>query len=348
MAPAAAPPSAADRGAAFLELARDVAALEPQLGIYKRIIRLVTPSVVHIEARPVLEHRFRSGPEAGSGVIVQFRGRLYVLTNRHVIRRSSASHVMIQLVDGSPIKPTRLWSDPETDVAVMAISPEDAEGLSPAVLGDSDTLEMGEQVLAFGSPFGLTHSVTRGILSAKGRHNLDLGDGEVALQNFLQTDAAINPGNSGGPLVNLRGEVIGLNTAIASNSGGNEGIGFSIPVNLATRVAGQLIDDGEPIRGYLGVSYNDDEFDEKRALAAGLPRRMGAQITKVVSGSPASQAALRVDDILISYDGVPIEDGDHLHTLVKLTEAGRTIRVEFLRNGARLRASVPIGRDPAR
>lgn len=334
------------RAAEFRALARDVASLEPQLGIYKRVARLVSPSVVHIEARPIREHRIRSaGNEAGSGVIVHFRGKPYVLTNRHVIRHSSPSHIRVQLIDGRPFRPAQLWSDSQTDVAVMSVGPEDAAGLTPAVLGDSSKLDIGEQVLAFGSPFGLSHSVTRGIVSAKGRYNLDLGDGEVELQNFLQTDAAINPGNSGGPLVNLRGEVVGLNTAIASSSGGNEGIGFSIPVNLATRIAGQLIESGEATRGYLGVEF-DPLFNEQRARAAGLPRLFGARITVVKDDSPAALAALREDDILLTYNGTPIEDFDHLFNLVNLTEVGERVEIELVRNGQRVRAVVPIGRRP--
>ena len=335
----------ASRAEEFKRLAADVAALDRELGIYKRVANLVSPSVVHIEARPIREHRIRGGQEAGSGVIVRFRGEPYILTNRHVIRHSSPSHIRVQLVDGRPFRPDRLWSDADTDVAVMSIGEEQAVGLTPAVLGDSGRLEIGEQVLAFGSPFGLSHSVTRGIVSAKGRYNLDLGDGEVKLQNFLQTDAAINPGNSGGPLVNLRGEVIGLNTAIASSSGGNEGIGFSIPINLATRIAGQLIDNGEAARGYLGVQF-DQFFNEHRARAAGLPRLFGTRISAVTSGSPAERAALKPSDILLTYDGTVIQDFEHLHNLVNLTEVGRRVQIEVIRDGVRMPVTVPIGRRP--
>lgn len=341
----AAASSVTSRAEEFRQLAADVEALDKQLGIYKRVARLVSPSVVHIEARPIREHRIRGGQEAGSGVIVRFRGKPFILTNRHVIRHSSPSHIRVQLIDGRPFRPKSLWTDKDTDVAVMSIGEEDAQGVTPAVLGDSALLEIGEQVLAFGSPFGLSHSVTRGIVSAKGRYNLDLGDGAVKLQNFLQTDAAINPGNSGGPLVNLRGEVIGLNTAIASSSGGNEGIGFSIPINLATRIAGQLVDDGEASRGYLGVEY-DHLFNEQRARAAGLPRLFGTRIAAVAANSPAEKAALRASDILLTYDGVTIEDFDHLHNLVNLTEVGRRVEVEIVRNGVRMPVMVPIGRRP--
>ncbi len=343
---AAEPLTLESRANEFRALSRDVAALESELGIYKRVAKLVAPSVVHIEARPIREHRIRGGQEAGSGVIVHFRGKPYVLTNRHVIKHSSPSHIRVQLVDGRPFKPEQLWSDSETDVAVMSISAQDSVGLVPAVLGDSSKLEIGEQVMAFGSPFGLSHSVTRGIVSAKGRYNLDLGDGEVELQNFLQTDAAINPGNSGGPLVSLRGEVVGLNTAIASSSGGNEGIGFSIPINLATRIAGQLIENGEAQRGYLGVEF-DSMFNEQRAQAAGLPRLFGARIVAVKTDSPAALAALREDDILLTYNGTTIEDSDHLYNLVNLSAVGERVEIELFRNGTRIRATVPIGRRPA-
>ncbi len=188
----------------------------------------------------------------------------FVLTNRHVIKNSSAPYVRVQLADGNVTYPVRIWSDPKTDVAVMRLP--DVE-LLPARLGDSESIEIGEQVLAVGSPFGLSQSVTRGIISAKGRYNLDLGDGDVRLQNFLQTDAAINPGNSGGPLINLRGEVVGINTAIASNSGGNEGIGFSIPINVVVRVASDLVTTGEVSQGFLGIT-NDSLYDERRAEGA--------------------------------------------------------------------------------
>ena len=336
----------------FELLARDVARLEPQLGLLKRVARLVSPSVVHIEARG---QRSRSTTqEAGSGVLIRIDGQDYVLTNRHVIRNSSAGNVQGRLADGRTVSPQRIWSDRKTDVAVMAIDGArvleasldsqslGSEPLVPAVVGDSTRLEIGEHVLAFGSPFGLSQSVTRGIISAKGRHNLDLGGGAVDYQNFLQTDAAINPGNSGGPLVNLRGEVVGLNTAIASSSGGNEGIGFSIPINIAHRIAVQLVTEGRALRGFLGVSL-DGRYDERTARSMGLPRLVGARVTAVQSNSPAESAALQEDDIILSYDGVEVQDDDHLITLVGLTEPERRVEVDVFRNGARVRTLVEIG-----
>ena len=159
---------------------------------------------------------------------------MYVLTNRHVVKYANPKDIKIRLSDGRLIHPKKIWEDRKTDVAVMKVQ---APQLVPARLGKSDKVEIGDFVLAIGSPFGLRQSVTYGIVSAKGRHDLDLGEGDVEYQNFIQTDAAINPGNSGGPLVNLRGEVVGMNTAIASSSGGNEGIGFSIPIRNVLHIA---------------------------------------------------------------------------------------------------------------
>ncbi|MEO1496699.1 MAG: trypsin-like peptidase domain-containing protein [Planctomycetota bacterium] len=330
-----------ERARDFKTLARDVEALDSQLGIIKRVARLVTPSVVHIEAAPAREQPFRQEEEAGSGIVVRFGGESYVLTNHHVIRNSKASRVRVQFSSGQRINPRRIWSDAETDIAVMAI---DNATAAPALLGDSDSLEIGEQVLAFGSPFGLSQSVTRGILSAKGRYNLDLGKGEVQWQNFLQTDAAINPGNSGGPLVNFRGEVVGLNTAIASSSGGNEGIGFSIPINIAVSVARQLIASGQVARGYLGVTL-DGDFPGTINRQIGLARFSGAMVKGVQQGSPAAVAALKAKDVILRFDGVPIENNGHLITLVKLTTAGRQVELELFRDGSVLRTYVEVGRQ---
>ncbi|MEM9659869.1 MAG: trypsin-like peptidase domain-containing protein, partial [Planctomycetota bacterium] len=293
----------------FTELQRDVAALDKQLSIFKRVARLVSPSVVHIEAIPLPTYAYRRDlEEAGSGVVIQWRGTRYILTNRHVIRHSDEARIRLELTDGRRLRPTRIWSDPASDVAVLAVP---AQNIVPARVGNSDRAEIGDIVMAFGSPFNLRQSVTRGIVSAKGRTNLDLGDEGVEYQNFIQTDAAINPGNSGGPLVNLRGEVIGLNTAIASNSGGNEGIGFSIPINVAVRIMGQLIDTGRVEGGFLGVTL-DGNFDSRTARFVGLPRLMGARIKQVTPKSPADKAGLQIEDVIVRFDGIAIESDLHL------------------------------------
>lgn len=340
-APAA--PVASSRDAEYELLAADVAALERELGIYRRVVKLVTPAVVHIESRPAREHRFRQpAEEAGSGVVVLLDGKPLVLTNRHVIKNSSPPYIRMHFANGAVLNPERIWSHAETDVAVMQVP---LDGLEPARLGNSDEMEIGDQVLVIGSPFGLSRSVTRGIVSAKGRYNLELGEGEVELQNFLQTDAAINPGNSGGPLINLRGEVIGLNTAIASNSGGNEGVGFSIPINIVVRVARELVRNGEVNRGFLGVKL-DGLFDDRRGQSVGLESVYGTRVKGVEPGSPAERADLRIDDVIIAYDGVRIDDDDHLISLVQLTEVGRRVNLTVLRQGQPQQVQIEIGSLP--
>lgn len=330
----------AERETQYAALSRDVDALQQQLGIVKRVVRLVTPTVVHVEARPLSN----STPqlrieEEGSGVIVRFGSNDYVLTNRHVIHRSTKNRIRIYLADGQMVQPTQIWGDPDTDVAVMAI---DQPQLIAARLGDSDRLEIGDFVLAIGSPFGLSQSVTRGIVSAKGRHDLDLGNGELKFMNFIQTDAAINPGNSGGPLVNLRGEVVGLNTAIASSGGGNEGVGFTIPINVVVQIARDLVQDLEPPRGFLGVKL-DSQFTADRARLLGLPGLSGTRVTSVVKDSPAELVDVHVDDVIIAYDGVRIERDLHLISLVKLTKIGGEVSLTLFRDGQSLEKQVTIG-----
>jgi serine protease Do len=323
----------------FAELARDVESLDAQLGIFKRVVKLVSPSVIHVEATPLPNYRLRrDSEEAGSAVLVRYRGADYVLTNRHVIKHSNEKLISLELADGRRLNPKRIWSDRETDVAVMLV---EADNLVPARIGNSDDMEIGDMVLAFGSPFNLQRSVTRGIISAKGRSNLDLGEGEVLYQNFLQTDAAINPGNSGGPLVNLRGEVIGMNTAIASNSGGNEGIGFSIPINIAVRIMRQLVDAGTVESGFLGIQL-DRSFDAAMAQRVGLSRLTGTRVSGITPASPASLADIQVNDVILRFDGMLIDSDDHLINLVKRTEVGRKVPVELFRDGQMVTTYVEI------
>jgi serine protease Do len=339
------PAVASERDAEYAALARDVNALDRELGIVKRVVKLVTPAVVHIEAKSTPHKGARQIEEAGSGVIVEFNGRQYILTNRHVIGSSTPDRIDIHLADGRVFRPSKVLSDNGgaedngTDVAVMAV---DAAGLPAARLGNSDALEIGDYVLAIGSPFGLSQSVTRGIVSAKGRHNLNLGHRKRLLQDFIQTDAAINPGNSGGPLVNLRGEVVGLNTAIASASGGNEGVGFTVPINIAARVASALVEGKDPPRGYLGVKLAR-EFTLERAQAAGLTQPTGSLIVQVNTQSPAERAQIRVNDVVIQYNGIRVEHDTHLINLVNLTNAGQEIDVVVLRDGKPVTLKVQIG-----
>lgn len=330
----------------YEELANEVGAIERQGNILKRVAALVRPTVVHIDARKMETTsggRSRRVEETGSGVIVELGERYYILTNRHVVKDAPYSDIKIVLDDGRILNPTRVWDDRDTDVAVMAIA---ETNVTPARIGDSSQVDIGDFVLAVGSPFGLSHSVTYGIISAKGRRNLELGGPGVRYQNFFQTDAAINPGNSGGPLVNLRGEVIGINTAIASNSGGNEGIGFAIPIKAVMNVARQLIENGVVSRGFLGV-HMDPEFNAAAAIRLGLPGKMGTRVIGAVENSPAQRAGLRSGDVIVYFDGVLIEDDEHLSNITGLTVAGKEVEVIVYRDGKPITLTVTLATRPS-
>jgi serine protease Do len=327
----------------YKSLNQQVDALEAQYNVVKMVVRLVSPTVVHIKAEKP-DHSARRAQrdlveEAGSGVIVEFKGRMFVLTNRHVIKNAQLKDIQITLSDGRELRPLKVWSDQDTDVALMAVS---ASGLTPAKLGDSSSVEIGDFVVAVGSPFGLSHSITYGIISAKGRRDLELGD-DVELQDFMQTDAAINPGNSGGPLINLRGEVIGINTAIASNSGGNEGIGFSIPISGVMHIVRQFIERGRVVRAFLGVTL-DQRFNSTVAVKMGLPpRRQGAHVTGVTPGGPAEAARLQRGDVILKFNGIRVDNDTHLIYLVSLTEVGKEVPMEVFRNGQIMHVNVKVG-----
>jgi serine protease Do len=333
------------RGELYQELERHAQVLESQSAVLKTVAKLVGPTVVHIEAEPGVQPGTTHGhahrvEEAGSGVIMEWKGKTYILTNRHVVRGSALEDIRVTLADGRQVHPTRVWEDAETDVAVLATT---ATELVAAPLGNSDKLEIGDFVLALGSPFGLSHSVTFGIVSAKGRRgdDLRLADNSFRFQEFIQTDAAINPGNSGGPLVNLRGEVVGINTAIASQSGVSEGVGFSIPINMFAFAARQLIDRGSVVRAFLGVTLNP-KFGPTAAAAVGLPFPIGAQVTTVTPNSPADAAKLQVGDVLLEYNHVRVESDYHLINLVSLTEIGSHVPVSVLRNGQTFSLEVTV------
>jgi serine protease Do len=335
------------RAAKFEALAKEVADLEKHSNVLKKVVKLVSPNVVHIEADKFEQPTSRVGrraqiEEAGSGCIVKLGEHFYVLTNRHVVKNAALKDIKIKLNDGRLITPTKVWSDRETDVAVLAIS---APRLVAARIGNSDETEIGDFVLAVGSPFGLSHSVTFGIISAKGRRDLELGEDGVRYQDFMQTDAAINPGNSGGPLINLRGELIGLNTAIASSSGGNEGIGFTIPSNMVMIIAKQLVERGSVTRAFLGVALNS-KFGPAVATSVGLLRPRGTQITKITPGSPAEVAKLQTGDVILEYNGNRVDDDSHLINMVSLTEVGKEVPVVILRDHKVITVKVKVGQAP--
>ncbi|REK15947.1 MAG: PDZ domain-containing protein [Planctomycetota bacterium] len=334
------------RAKMYEALSQEVTALERQSTALKMVVRLARPTVVHIEANKVdptlLQYGRKSHvEEAGSGYIVRLGGSYYVVTNRHVVKDAALQQISIRLADGREIHPQKVWSDSDTDIAVMAV---DAPGLVAARLGDSDQIEIGDFVLAVGSPFGLSHSITFGIVSATGRRDLELGE-NVKFQDFIQTDAAINPGNSGGPLINLRGEVVGMNTAIASASGHNEGIGFSIPSNMVTFVARQLVEHHIVERAQLGVRL-DRKFDSARAVSVGGSPR-GARISAIIPDSPAERFKLQVGDVVVQFGDVRVDDDDHLINLVGNTAAGREVPLVILREGKQYRLDVKLGKAPA-
>lgn len=339
--------SSENRDAEFRAINAEVDLLERQLSLLKRVVRFATPSIVHIEASKASQ----PGPgfaaskiqEAGAGVVLKIGDSNYVLTNRHVIHQAQLESIKLSLTDGRMFHPEQVWSDPSTDIAVLLLPA--AEGIIPAQIGDSNRVEIGDYVLAVGSPFGLSHSVSYGIISAKGRRNLELGAREIEIQDFFQTDAAINPGNSGGPLLNLRGEVIGINTAIASNSGGNEGIGFSIPIKMAALVAEHLIQNGKLPRAYLGVQL-DGIFNSDKAKQLGMVAPRGALIKAVKPESPAAKAGLQHGDVVLEFDGTTVENDGHLLQTAGLTPVNREVDVIILRDRQTYRVQVTLSEYP--
>jgi serine protease Do len=334
------------RAARFSALAEEVSSLEKHSSLLKNVVKLAGPSVVHIDTERTDQSMPRAArrgqiEEAGSGFIIDLGGKYYAITNRHVVKLATLDDIKISLADGRQVTPTKVWADPETDVAALAVT---VPRLVPARVGNSDAMEIGDFVLAVGSPFGLSHSVTFGIISAKGRRDLELGD-DVQYQDFLQTDAAINPGNSGGPLLNLRGEVIGMNTAIASSSGGSEGIGFTIPINMVMVVVKQLVERGSVERAYLGV-HLDSKFGPAVAMAVGLTRPRGARITQIIPGSPSEAAKLQEGDIILRYNGVRIDNDSHLISLVSLTEVGKDVPLQVFRDRRMMEVLVKVGKKP--
>ena len=307
----------------------------------RKVVQLVRPAVVHIEARKAEVTdgvNTRMYDEAGAGVLVEYKHKSYILTNRHVVQDAPLEDIKLKLADGRQMNPSGFLADQATDVAVLMV---DIDPLTAARLGDSRTVEIGDFVLAMGSPFGLCHSVTHGIVSAKGRRDLELGTDHVRIQDFLQTDAAINPGNSGGPLVNMKGEVVGINTAIASNSGGNEGIGFSIPINLAWQVMQDLVEEGSVQRGYLGVRL-DKFFELSQAKELGLPWLLGTRVSQVTADAPADRCGIQEGDVIVRYNGITVEDDSHLVSLVGTTPVGTEATLDVFRDGETTRVKVPI------
>lgn len=267
----------------------------------------------------------------GSGFIISADG--YIMTNNHVV--GDADRVTVTLLDGREFTAKTIGTDPPSDVAIIKI---DADGLPFLKLGDSDQMEVGDWVLAFGNPFGLSHTLTAGIVSAKGRSGMGLNDYE----NFIQTDAAINPGNSGGPLVNLDSEVVGMNSAIFSRSGGYMGIGFAIPINMIKNIRNQLMEHGSVTRGRLGVYIQD--LTKDLADSFGLDSSKGILVAQVVEGSPAQDAGLQQGDVILQLNGDPVEKVAKFRNQIALTNPGTEVTLTVLRDGKEKQIKVTIGK----
>ncbi len=304
----------------------------------------VLPAVVAVEAvkpaKPSAEGKGKPVEESGSGVIVRFEGRsgYHVVTNNHVIAQARPDQITISVADGRVYRPVQVWADRESDIAVMSVN---ATTLPTATLGNSDTARVGRWVLAIGSPFGLNQTVTHGIISARDRGQVSLG-GTIRIKEFLQTDAAINPGSSGGPLIDMHGEVIGINTAIASHNGSNSGVAFSIPINLVKRVAGQLVANGTVQRGYLGMQLAAS-FEGADALKLGLDRLRGALVERVYADSPAAAAGLQVRDVILQVESVQIRNDTHLINLVSNLPPGQRVRLLVWRDNASRTIEAVVG-----
>ncbi len=273
----------------------------------------------------------------GSGVIVTASGR--ILTNAHVVK--GATEITVSLHDGTDLKAKVIGTDPKADLAVIQLEGK-VPMLKPLTFGDSASLRLGEVVLAVGDPFGVGKSVTMGIVSAKGRGGMGIEEYE----DFIQTDAAINPGNSGGALVNLRGELVGINTAIASPNRGYAGIGFAIPSNMARPIMDMLIKDGKVSRGFLGV--NIATVTPEIAQKAKLTADRGAVVASVQDGSPADRAGLSEGDVITAINGTSIRTSDVLHNMIAMYKPGTTIELDVARKaGGRVQIKAKLGEAPA-
>lgn len=266
----------------------------------------------------------------GSGFIVSADG--YIMTNAHVVQKADKLTVVFN--DDREMDATVVGADPHTDIAILKV---EAQNLPFLTFGDSETLEVGEEVAAIGSPFQLQASITTGVISAKGRQNLQITDYE----DFIQTDAAINPGNSGGPLINLDCQVVGINTAIVSQSGGYMGIGFAIPSNMAVSIMQKIIDSGTVTRGFLGVSLQP--VDKEIAAAFNLDKAEGALVSEVVKNSPAEKAGIKQGDIIIEYNGIPVKSIGNFRKDISLMNPDSSIVLKVNRKGSILTIPVTLG-----
>lgn len=320
------------------------------------LVKRVAPAVVNIRVSHTIQMRSQYGDEmfrrffglpnspggsrevssAGSGVIIDAENG-YILTNHHVV--VGADKIQISLINNQLLDAVVVGTDPATDIAVIKVDPI---GLVDIPIGDSDALEVGDFVIAIGNPFGLGNTVTSGIISALGRTGINRN----GYEDFIQTDASINPGNSGGALVNMRGELIGINSMILSSTGGNVGIGFAVPSAIAQSIMRQIIDFGEVRRGLLGVSI--DTIDAESAKALGAEVASGALVTSITPDSAAEKAGLQVDDIIVKVDNSKIDSSRELANAIGLKASGEDVNIEFVRDGRPHSVRARLGRQITR
>ena len=319
--------------------------LAPMLGqVTPAVVNIATEGRVQMRQNPLLEDPFfrfffdfpdqpleRKTQSLGSGVIVDAERGL-VITNNHVI--ANADQIAVNLRDGRKLEAELVGADPETDIAVIRVSP--TERLIALSMADSNQLKVGDFVVAIGNPFGLGQTVTSGIVSALGRSGL----GIEGYEDFIQTDASINPGNSGGALVDLNGRLVGINTAIFSQTGGNIGIGFAIPINMARQVMEQLVKHGEVKRGFLGAQLQD--LDPELAEAFGLSQHQGAVLVNVIAGSSAEKAGLKPGDVITAINGRPVYTASAVRNEIGLLRVGEQVKLEILRNGKPMQITASV------
>ncbi len=320
-----------------------VPTLAPMLkNVLPSVVNISTQGTVAVQQHPMMNDPFfrRFAPQMprerqtqgiGSGVIVDAK-KGYIITNNHVI--ANADTIFVTLQNKQKLKAKLIGTDAETDIAVLQVRAKD---LISIPLGDSDTLQVGDFAVAIGNPFGLSHTVTSGMVSALGRTDL----GIEGYENFIQTDASINPGNSGGALIDLRGRLIGINSAILAPSGGNVGIGFSIPINMAKNIMNQILEHGEVKRGLLGVQIQDLSSD--LASAMNLKGKQGALVSRVSPRSAAEKAGIKAGDVIVAVNGKKITGASSLRTNIGLKRAGEKVTIDFFRNSKRMTVKAQIG-----
>ncbi|MBN1898417.1 MAG: DegQ family serine endoprotease [Spirochaetes bacterium] len=361
-----------ERGRGFLAFAlessiKDDPAVQKALGIqeaFRLVAKTVIPAVVNISTETVVRQSFNfqddpffrffgedwfkhffGGPKEreftqkalGTGVIISDDG--FILTNVHVVQ--NASKIIVKLQDGTTYKAKVVGLDTKTDLALIKINPKNDLPVAP--LGDSDEIQIGDWAIAIGNPFGFSQTYTVGVISAKGRSGISPDASRY--ENYIQTDASINPGNSGGPLLNIKGEVIGINNAIVSPSGGNVGIGFAIPINMAKKILPDLKDKGKVTRGWLGVTIQD--LDEKIAKPLKIKPHSGVLVASVLKNSPADKGGLKTGDIIIEFDGKEVNDSNKLRNTVADVKPGESVKVLLLRKGKKMTLKIKIGEMPS-